>query len=114
MHIRVKVRIRPRSARLAAPLVTAMSRPIYQPIHPAVRPLLDTQYAAFHDEVIQYMPVPDGVPADPLQRGGNLLPGASPVRDVGAKQDFDLGEFRVRAFTPKGDVPENGWPVFLW
>ena len=38
----------------------------------------------------------------------------SPKVDVGSTRDFEVGEFRVRVFTPKGSAPEGGWPVLLW
>ncbi|KAM0792587.1 hypothetical protein ACM66B_005248 [Microbotryomycetes sp. NB124-2] len=86
----------------------------HQPLDASVRPLLDPQYVSFHDEVVQFLPVLNSLPP-PGPRAGSLLPGSSPVRQVGKIQDYDVcqGRFRVRAFTPKGKAPARGWPVYL-
>lgn len=96
----------------------AEDRPTHQPIHPDVRPLLDPEYAAFHDKYFQYI-IPDDRkvwdgsarlknPSVPAMEG-------QPV-EVGKVQDIDLGNFTVRVFTPEdSDASRRGtWPAFMW
>ncbi|KAK4053170.1 hypothetical protein OIV83_001905 [Microbotryomycetes sp. JL201] len=88
----------------------------HQPLIPSVRSLLDPQYVSFHDQVLQYLPVLNTLPPPGPRPAGNLLPGSSAVRQVDKVEEFDLcgGRFRVRAFSPKGTAPVNGWPALLW
>jgi acetyl esterase/lipase len=91
------------------------NRTVHQPIHPDVRPLLDPEYAAFHDQYYQHI-VPDD---QKVWDGSARLPldcpptGSTPVA-VGSVEDLDLGNYTVRVFTPDSPKPSRGWPAFLW
>lgn len=92
------------------------SRTIHQPIHPDVRPLLDPEYAAFHDQYLQYIVPDDQKVWDGSARLPNPLSpstGSTPVT-VGSVEDLDLGDYTVRVFTPEGTRPPQGWPAFMW
>ncbi|KIY48781.1 hypothetical protein FISHEDRAFT_58692 [Fistulina hepatica ATCC 64428] len=89
-------------------------RTVHQPIHPGVRPLLDPEYVAFHDEVLQYIPRSESQPFDPVVRTHGM-PGASEPIPVGSTRDIKPNErWDVRVFTPNGERPEKGWPVLVW
>ncbi|KAK7751893.1 hypothetical protein SLS62_006194 [Diatrype stigma] len=99
---------------------TIDDRPIYQPIHPDVRPLLDPEYVAYHDQYLQYVQPDDQKVWDGSARTRPAwLPAteSAPVA-VGSVRDLDLGAYSIRAFTPSLDEgpprPAAGWPVFLW
>jgi len=89
---------------------------IYQPLHPSIRAKLDSEYVAFHDKVLQYVPPAESMPWDPRSR---LIPsplargGQQPV-EVGKVYDRDLGPQQVRVFVPEGDAPDGGWPGMMW
>lgn len=96
--------------------MSQQDRPVHQPIHPDVRPLLDPEYVAFHDEYFQYL-LPDDqkiwdgsarVPSKSLPRTESV-----PV-DVANVRDISLENFKLRVFTPSAGRPAQGWPVFLW
>lgn len=97
--------------------MTESSKVIHQAIHPDVRPLLDPEYVAFHDQYFQYI-----VPDDQKQWDGSArvrasgLPAMESIPEtVGKVEDLGLGNFNVRVFTP--DATEENlskWPVFLW
>lgn len=84
------------------------------PIHPSVLDRLDPEYVAFHNtHLLDHVP-PEELPWDPKIRERPTVPGTSAPREVGSIRDFDLSKTNVRVFTPKGDQPANGWPVFIW
>lgn len=93
-----------------------VSRTAYQPIHPSLRPILDPQYAAFHDEHLQYVVPSEAEPWDPgaRNRPSPLALGGQRVVDVGSVCDKNLGNFQLRVFTPEGSMPDGGWPVLVW
>ncbi|KAI0121189.1 alpha/beta hydrolase fold-domain-containing protein [Xylariales sp. AK1849] len=97
------------------------STPVYQPIHPSLRPHLDPEYAAFHDKHIQYVLPSEAEPWDPASRSrpSPLAQGGQRLVRVGSVEDQDLGNFQLRIFTPEGDVPgdkdgSTGWPALVW
>ncbi|KAK7425807.1 hypothetical protein QQZ08_007656 [Neonectria magnoliae] len=91
------------------------NRRIWQPIHPAIRDRLDPQYVTYHDEYLQYI-VPDELKDwdGSVRTKGSLPPGGTQPVPVGSIEDFDVGRFRVRAYTPTGESDERGWPVLVW
>ncbi|KAG5646879.1 hypothetical protein DXG03_001955 [Asterophora parasitica] len=92
-------------------------RTIHQPLHPSFTALLDPQYLSFHTSTIQYIVSPHTLPWSPSLRDAQAFPGGSPPLEVVSTLDFVVNEgtgTRVRAFTPNGDVPAGGWPVFLF
>ncbi|KXN87641.1 hypothetical protein AN958_08345 [Leucoagaricus sp. SymC.cos] len=84
------------------------------PIDRAFLPRLDPEYVTFHNiHLIDRVP-PELLPWDPKIRDVPPVPGSSEPLEVGNTKDFDLSKTNVRVFTPKGDRPANGWPVFIW
>ncbi|KAF5350502.1 hypothetical protein D9756_008499 [Leucocoprinus leucothites] len=87
----------------------------HNPLHPSVVDKLDPEYVTFHNaHLIDVIP-PERLPVwDPKIRERPAVPGTSQPREVGSIKDFNLSKTNIRAFTPKGDRPANGWPVFIW
>lgn len=104
----------PSTSTMADP-TTMSPRPIYQPIHPEVRPKLDPEYVAFHDKYMQYILPDDAKPWDASPRSNpSLPPGGSPISEVGKVINVDLELFKIRAFVPQGTHDGRGWPALLW
>ena len=92
------------------------SRKVYQPIHPDVRDLLDPEYVSFHDQYFQYL-IPDDQKiwdGSARTRSDSIPATEGKQVTVGRIHDLDLGNFKVRVFTPDAQKPKTGWPVFLW
>lgn len=88
----------------------------HQPIHPDVRGRLDPGYAAFHDEVLQYILPSHLSPWDNTQRTASS-PFANALLqsvEVGKTEDVFLKHSEIRIFTPEGETPAQGWPVYMW
>ncbi|OIW32646.1 hypothetical protein CONLIGDRAFT_653236 [Coniochaeta ligniaria NRRL 30616] len=96
--------------------MSSNTRTIHQPIHSDVRPHLDPEYVSFHDQYLQYVIPDDSKPWDGSARLGNpsLPPTESTPVPVGSVRDLDLGDYDIRIFTPAGEAPPDGWPVFIW
>ena len=96
----------------------AVEKIAYQPIHPDVRPLLDPEYAAFHDQYFQYLVPDDQKIWDGSARikSSSLPPMESTPMKVGTIQDIDLGHFNLRVFSPQAleSTEMRKYPVFLW
>jgi carboxylesterase type B len=91
---------------------------IYQPINPEILPRLDPEYVAFHNSHLRYIIPQDSQPWDASIRGNykeNPFSGTS-VRGVkvGNVHDIILKHAQLRVFTPEGESPISGWPVFIW
>ncbi|KAI9726104.1 MAG: hypothetical protein M1834_009420 [Cirrosporium novae-zelandiae] len=97
-------------------MIVDEKKTIYQPIYPDVRPKLDLEYVAFHDKHLQYVVPDDSQPWDPAirTRKGPMAAGQSPLSKVGDTRDIKVSNWEMRVFTPEGNPPEGGWPVFLW
>ncbi|KAK6197426.1 Alpha/Beta hydrolase protein [Scheffersomyces amazonensis] len=58
------------------------------------------------------------VPLKELREGGNVIPGQTPLVEMAKTFDISIpgraGSIPARVFVPKGPVPTNGWPCFLW
>ncbi|KAJ3467143.1 hypothetical protein MRS44_004707 [Fusarium solani] len=91
-------------------------RKIWQPLHPAIRDRLDPQYVAYHEAHLQYIePEKLGVwDGSARTKKVSLPPGGTKPVPVGGIDDFDVGRFRVRVYTPTGECDERGWPVLVW
>ncbi|KAJ3741001.1 alpha/beta hydrolase fold-domain-containing protein [Lentinula detonsa] len=85
-----------------------------QPLHPSIISRLDPEYIKFHEEVLQYITPPHTLPWDPALRNAPAVPGSTAPLKVGKTQDFHLTHTNMRAFTPEGEVPSAGWPVFIF
>ncbi|KAI1850900.1 hypothetical protein JX266_003565 [Neoarthrinium moseri] len=92
------------------------TREAHQPIHLSIRSSLDSEYATFHDEHIQYVLPSEATPWDPKSRDrpSPMALGDQKHVEVGAVFDKDIGNFQVRVFTPEGATPEGGWPALIW
>jgi acetyl esterase/lipase len=85
-----------------------------QPIHPSIISKLDPEYVEFHNNTLQYITPPHTLPWDPALRNAPAVPGGSEPLKVGSTKDFNLSHTDFRAFTPEGQAPEKGWPVFIF
>lgn len=85
-----------------------------QPIHPSFISKLDPQYLAFHNAHLTHLVPPHTLPWDPAIRNAPAVPGGSDALPVWKVKDFAVGKTRVRTYTPHGEVPEGGWPVFIF
>ena len=54
------------------------------------------------------------MPWDPEFRNTVAIPGGRPLLEVGKVQDFDLDQTKIRAFSPPGEAPASGWPLFIF
>ncbi|KAF8328322.1 Alpha/Beta hydrolase protein [Amanita rubescens] len=85
-----------------------------QPLHPSVISKLDPEYVEFHNKHLQYLPIYHTVPWNPEFRNGVTVPGSTPPLEVGKIQDYDLTHTNFRTFTPPGEAPAKGWPLFIF
>ncbi|KAG6844655.1 hypothetical protein H0H87_005106 [Tephrocybe sp. NHM501043] len=86
----------------------------HQPLHLSIIGRLDPEYIEFHNSTLQYIVPPHTLVWDPAIRDAPVVPGGAPSLEVARTQDFDLTYTKIRTFTPKGEVPEGGWPVFIF
>ncbi|TFY58854.1 hypothetical protein EVJ58_g6158 [Rhodofomes roseus] len=93
--------------------MTEGERKLYQPVHPETLAKLDPEFASFwtahHAHVIPL----EQQPWNPACRNVHVI-GASEPPKVGKIEDVQLDNFDVRVFTPEGDAPDRGWPVFIY
>lgn len=91
------------------------------PLHPSVVNRIDPQYAAFYNKhIIQNQQV-HLQPIEASRASGTLIPGAGPLASVAKAVDYFIPRretkgpnIGVRAFTPHGPKPEQGWPVCVY
>ncbi|CAG7560781.1 unnamed protein product [Fusarium equiseti] len=89
---------------------------IWQPLHPAIRDRLDPEYVAYHEAHLQYIE-PDEIKdwdGSTRTKKLSLPPGGTKPIPVGSINDYDVGRFSVRVYTPTGQCDERGWPVLIW
>jgi hypothetical protein len=92
------------------------------PLHPSVIPLLDPEYIAFHNAVLQYAPPVRTVPLKPNRRDEFDLIANDPLKlslscephKVGEEHDFDLLHAKIHTWTPDGVAPRAGWPILIF
>lgn len=89
--------------------------PIYQPLHPSLRPLLDPEYVAFHENCVQYLVPDEQMQWDATTRSQlpTLSGGSMPLR-VGSIRDVQLENCRVRVFVPESSQEVAKYPVLYW
>ena len=87
---------------------------IWQPVDPVFEDKLDAEYVSFHKENLLYRPRADQVPWSPATRDTPAVIGASDPLPVGSIVDYSLTGCKARVFTPEGEPPTNGWPVFIF
>ncbi|KIK67689.1 hypothetical protein GYMLUDRAFT_36420 [Collybiopsis luxurians FD-317 M1] len=85
-----------------------------QPLHPSMIPKLDPEYVEFHNSVLQYITPPHTLPWNPAIRDVPAVPGSTEPLTVGKTSDIDLSCTNMRVFTPEGEAPSAGWPVFIF
>lgn len=91
------------------------------PLHESVRDRLHPEYVAFYNQYIINQQQVHLQPVAASRTSGILIPGGGPVLEVGKTEDINIKrretegpDVPVRVFTPKGEKPEDGWPVFLY
>ena len=89
-------------------------RPVLQPIYPEIEAKLLPEYAAFHREHLQHTPYLQDIPWSPSIRQQPAVLGGSEPLKVAKVQDIPLSHCSMRTFTPEGDAPAGGWPVFIF
>ncbi|KIJ59479.1 hypothetical protein HYDPIDRAFT_33167 [Hydnomerulius pinastri MD-312] len=87
---------------------------IHQPIHPDILPRLDPEYVEFHNKHTAFVVPPHTIPWHPDIRKLPVVPGSSPVVKVGSVRDIALQNCEIRVYSPEGEPPAEGWPVFLY
>lgn len=90
------------------------------PLHDSVAHLLDPEYVALYNKHTQYLQQVQYLSVEEARTSG-LPVGAGPAQKCGSINDYSIKrretdgpDILVRAFTPEGTVPENGWPVAIW
>ncbi|KIL66603.1 hypothetical protein M378DRAFT_1028154 [Amanita muscaria Koide BX008] len=86
-----------------------------QPLHPSLIPKLDPEYVEFHNENLQYLPQSHAystLPWNPAFREVDF-PGTTKSLEVGKVQDYELTNTKCRTYTPPGEKPQSGWPLFI-
>ncbi|KAG6832984.1 hypothetical protein H0H92_004868 [Tricholoma furcatifolium] len=86
----------------------------HQPIDPSFLAKLDPEYIQFHNSTLQYIVPPHTLAWEPSIRHAPAVPGGAPALEVAKTQDFSLTHTKIRTFTPHGQVPKGGWPVFIF
>ncbi|KAI0322640.1 Alpha/Beta hydrolase protein [Amylostereum chailletii] len=87
------------------------------PLHSSIASRIDPEYAAFHNEHLTSFVHCHEVPWDPSIRNGPTVPGGSTPLPVGSIKDYSTSDDRapwLRVFTPEGEAPATGWPVFIF
>ncbi|KAI2616198.1 alpha/beta hydrolase fold-domain-containing protein [Hypomontagnella submonticulosa] len=91
------------------------------PLHPSVVDRIDPQYASFYDKHIMRQQQVHLQPIEASRASGTLIPGAGPLASVAKAHDYLVPrqetsgpDIKVRAFTPHGPKPEEGWPVCVY
>ncbi|GAB7349351.1 hypothetical protein MBLNU459_g8483t1 [Dothideomycetes sp. NU459] len=90
------------------------------PLHPSVAHLLDPEYVTFYNQNTQYLQQVQYLSVQAARVSG-LPVGAGAAQECGSIKDYEISRtetggagLMVRVFTPKGTVPEGGWPVAIW
>lgn len=98
----------------ALDMAQSTARQVFQPIHPEMVPKLLPEYVEFHNANTAFVPPVQTLPWDPAVRKNPPVAGGSTPLKVGSVRDVPLSNCKVRVFTPEGEVPEGGWPVFIF
>lgn len=87
---------------------------IWHPVDPEFEHELDGEYVKFHKQNLLYRPRADQIPWSSATRGAPAVIGTSDPLPVGSAVKHNLGKFKLRVFTPEGEPPTGGWPVFIF
>lgn len=100
--------------------ISATPQPPY-PLHPSVRSRIAPDYAEFYYKHLVNKQQVHLQPVEASRTGGTLIPGAGPKAPVARSTDFMIPrqetkgpDILVRAFTPRGVKPTDGWPVCVY
>lgn len=98
----------------------SMPEPPY-PLSVEILPYLDKEYENFYNKYIinqqqsQYLPVSHSRSSGVLIPGGAEQLPVKSVKDYAVERTESTGDpVQVRVFTPTGDPPKGGWPIFLY
>ncbi|KAK4446632.1 Alpha/Beta hydrolase protein [Podospora aff. communis PSN243] len=93
-----------------------MEKIAHQPLHPSIRNVLEPEYVALHDSILQYVVPTQAQEWDPASRSrpSPVAHCAPKLVEVGSIYDKDVNDFQIRVFTPSGNPPANGWPALVW
>ena len=92
----------------------AVTEKIWQPIDPGFEHKLDAEYVKFHKANLLYKPRTDQLPWSPAIRDAPLTIIITNPLPVASIVDYHLSRCKVRVFTPEGEPPADGWPVFIY
>ncbi|TVY75913.1 AB hydrolase superfamily protein [Lachnellula suecica] len=99
---------------------SSATQPPY-PLHPSIRDKLDPVYKEFYNKHLINQQQVHLRPVAESRTSGVLIPGAGPKLPVGSVEDISIPrletkgpEVLMRAFTPEGEKPDHGWPLFVW
>ena len=87
---------------------------VWQPLDPEFIHKLNPEYVEFHKANLIHRPRADQLPWHPSIRDQPAVVGTSESLPVGGIKDYSLSKCDVRVFTPEGDAPVEGWPVFIF
>jgi acetyl esterase/lipase len=84
------------------------------PLEAAMAARLDPEYRDFYNVNLADKPGLHEIPWHPSIRDQPAQPGGSQLLNVGSVRDIKLDTCSIRVFTPEGNPPPPGWPVFLF
>ncbi|KAI8958069.1 alpha/beta hydrolase fold-domain-containing protein [Daldinia sp. FL1419] len=91
------------------------------PLHSSIVDRINPQYADFYNRHIIKQQQVHLQPIEASRASGTLIPGAGPPAPVAQTKDYIIPrketigpDVRIRAFTPQGTKPANGWPVCIY
>jgi acetyl esterase/lipase len=89
-----------------------ITRSIHQPLHPSIRAKLSAEYAAFHDEILQYIPPTETLPFSRSNASPFSITGLPDV-DIHYVEDRSIDDYQIRIFSPspRQDTPI---PALIW
>lgn len=97
-----------------------MPQPPY-PLSSEILPLLDKEYENFYNKFIINQQQAQFLPVSASRSSGVLIPGSAEQLPVKSVKDYAIQRtesegdpVQVRVFTPFGDPPKDGWPIFLY
>lgn len=99
---------------------TAYPQPPY-PLHESVRDKLHPDYVEFYNKYIIDAQQVHYQPVSVSRSSETLIPGGGPKLLVSKTEDFTIKrcetegpDITLRCFTPEGEKPVKGWPVFIY
>ncbi|KAI1653100.1 alpha/beta hydrolase fold-domain-containing protein [Daldinia decipiens] len=91
------------------------------PLHSSIVHRINPQYEAFYNKHIIKNQQVHLQPIEASRASGTLIPGAGPPVPVAQTKDYSISrqettgpDVSIRAFTPNGSKPAEGWPVCIY